>query len=277
MIQPIKFHSETISDIDYSAINASTFVNIDEVIKQQPIAISIGKHEYKGNRYPTPIASYGDFFCLVGASKSRKTFAKKAIIASYIGGNASDYFPDIAGHDNENKIVIDNDTEQSLFHTQQGARQVLEMVGYKYGGYYPYSMRSLDVEQRIGLIKWQLKNIKNIGLMFIDGIADLVKNVNDIEECNAVVQLLMSWSKEYKIAIGTVLHMNYGTLKATGHLGSSVTKKAETVISVVTEDYTTTLSAQYTRNRAFYDIAFNLDNNSLPIQTEVKNKKNGNY
>lgn len=271
MIDLIDVSKETSNEIDFELINKQSFVNVDEVLEIQPIALSIGSHDYKGSMYPTPISSYGDFFCLVGASKSRKTFAKKALISSYIGGQASNYFPSFKGHNNENKVVIDNDTEQSIFHTQRGARQVLEMVGAKYPYYYPYSMRSLEVEQRIGLIKWQLENIDNIGLMFIDGIADLVKNVNDIEECNAMVQLLMSWSKDYEIAIGTVLHMNYGTMKATGHLGSAVTKKAETVIAINTEDGVTSMKPQYTRNRPFDEITFEVDNNSLPKENQSFN------
>ena len=267
MIQPLKILTpDDFAPVDYSKIANESFVDVNKIIERQPIAISIGSHENKAKMYPTPVASYGDLFCLIGASKSRKTYAKKGIIASYIGGEANTYFEDIKGHDSEKKIIIDNDTEQSEFHTQLGAMQVLNMVGFKYDGYKPYALRSLDVEKRIGLIKWQLENIENIGLMFIDGIADLVKNVNDLDECNEVTQLLMSWSKDYKICIGTVLHMNFGTMKATGHLGSAVTKKAETVIAVETKDGVTSLSPNYTRNRPFDEIFFEVDNNGLPFQ-----------
>ena len=268
MIDLIEIDDEIGADIDYGKIANQSFINVDEEIERQPIAFSIGEHQYKGNYYPTPVASYGDFFCLVGASKSRKTYAKKGIIASYIGGGANFYFKDFKGHLHKDKIVIDNDTEQSNYHTQRGARQVLDMVGSKYPNYYPYSLRSLTPTERIGVIKWQLDNIDNIGLMFIDGIADLVKNVNDLDECNEVTQLLMSWSKDYNICIGTVLHMNYGSMKATGHLGSAVTKKAETVIAVSTTDGITKLEPQFTRNIPFKEITFDIDTNGLPKQKE---------
>ena len=267
MIDLIPINDDLETDIDYGKIANKSFINVDEEIERQPIALSIGDHEYRGSLYPTPVASYGDFFCLVGASKSRKTYAKKAILAAYIGGRSNEYFKDIKGHLNKDKIVIDNDTEQSNYHTQRGARQVLDMVGSKYPHYYPYSLRSCTPTERIGVIKWQLENIKNIGLMFIDGIADLVKNVNDLDECNEVTQLLMSWSKDYNICIGTILHMNYGSMKATGHLGSAVTKKAESVIAVSTTDGVTKLEAQFTRNIPFKDIEFEINNNGLPQQT----------
>lgn len=275
MIEPLKINAlPQAQELDYSKLANDCFIDVNATIEKQPIALSLGKHSYKGNQYHTPIASYGDFFCLIGASKSRKTFAKKGIISSYIGGNAPDYFPDLKGHGNENKVVIDNDTEQSKFHAQRGARQILEMVGSKYPYYKPYEMRSLDYSKRIGLIEWQLKNIENIGLMFIDGIADLVKNVNDLDECNELVQKLMSWSKDYNIAIGTILHINHGGIKATGHLGSAVTKKAETVILVETEEGVTTLNPNLTRNISFDKIHFEIDkNSSLPKQLKTNHGK----
>ncbi len=277
MIPLIPITPDVSNEIDYNQIAKKSFVNVDEVLKPQPIALSIGKYEYKGAMYPVPIASYGDFFCIVGASKSRKTYVKKTLLARYIGGYSESLVKSINAHNNEGKVIIDNDTEQSLFHTQLGARQVLEMTGIRYDKYMPYSMRSLEVEQRIGLIKWQLANIENIGIMFIDGVADLVKNVNDLDECNSVVQMLMTWSKDYNICIGTILHMNYGSTKATGHLGSAVTKKAETVISVVTDDGVTNISAQYTRNRPFNDIAILINGDGLPQETNSTNKGTHGY
>ena len=260
---------EQTDEVDYSKIAKDCFIDVDETIDMQPIALSLGKHEHKGQMYDTPIASYGDFFCLIGASKSRKTYAKKGIISSYIGGNASSYFPDLKGHGNKYKVIIDNDTEQSKFHAQRGARQILNMVGSKYPYYKPYEMRSLNYKDRIGLIKWQLENIDNIGLMFIDGIADLVRNVNDLDECNDLVQMLMSWSKDYNIAIGTILHINYGGIKATGHLGSAVTKKAETVVLVETTEGVTSLKANLTRNISFNDIEFEVGTDGLPKQSNL--------
>jgi hypothetical protein len=267
MIEPIKIStSEPDNELDFNKIALDTFINVNEKIERQPVALSIGTNIYKNSEYPTPISSYGDFFCLVGASKSRKSFAKKAIISRYIGGTSDRFFPDVKGHGSEGKAVIDNDTEQSRYHVQRGARQVLEMCGFIYPNYHPYGMRPLDYKQRLGLIEWQLKNIENIGLMFIDGVADLVKNANDLDECNELVQKLMTWSADYNISIGTVLHVNHGSDKATGHLGSAITKKAESVIYVKTEDGLTSLEPFYTRNIPFNEIRFEIDPNGLPAQ-----------
>jgi hypothetical protein len=34
----------------------------------------IGSSEYKGTNYPIPFGSYGDFSCIVGASKVKRLF-----------------------------------------------------------------------------------------------------------------------------------------------------------------------------------------------------------
>lgn len=264
MIQPIQLNTSTNEDnVNLSELIKQSFVNVDEVIERQPVAFSIGKHSYKGKYYDTPVASFGDFFCLIGASKSRKTFASKAVIASMLGRNK--LMPSFRGYLN-GKAVVHIDTEQSLFHTQRGARQILEIVGSNDVPYYPYSFRSLDHKQRVEVIDQIIKETNNIGVIFIDGIADLVGNVNDLDECNAVVQKLMSWSKDNNICIGTILHMNYGSQKATGHMGSAVTKKAESVIAVNTEEGITTLTPQYTRNIMFKEVRFEINDDHLPKQ-----------
>jgi hypothetical protein len=56
-----------------------------EEMKQQPVALSIGTSVYKDNSY-LPFGSYGDFSCIVGASKA---VSKSMIEASYLGGNAT--------------------------------------------------------------------------------------------------------------------------------------------------------------------------------------------
>lgn len=267
MIPEIEIKKISDDIIDYSGLLESTFVDVEEVLKPQPIALSLGSHSYKGNLYPTAIGSYGDFICIVGASKSTKSMLVKAMAACYIGGKSQHYFPDLKGHDSRDKLTYLFDTEQSTYHTQRGARQICEMVGINPPQFKPYSLRSLDVEQRKGVILEAIKENHNIGLLIIDGIADLVKNVNDLDECNSIVQSLMSWSKDNNILIITVLHKNFGTQKATGHLGSAVTKKAETVFNVEREDNITVVKPQYTRNRPFDKFTFEIEEEtSLPKQ-----------
>ena len=139
--------------LDFREISLECEVDLSEELKQQPVAVSIGTSLYKGNNYPIPYGSYGDFSCIVGASKSRKTFLKSAIVAGYIGGQAQYYFPDIKGHNTKEKFVIEFDTEQSKYHTQRVLRRVIEMIGNPYDYYKGYSLRKLEPKERMQLIE----------------------------------------------------------------------------------------------------------------------------
>ena len=59
--------------IDFKEMFNKALIDPSEEIKPQPIAVSIGTTNYKGTEYPIPFGSYGDFSCIVGASKSKKT------------------------------------------------------------------------------------------------------------------------------------------------------------------------------------------------------------
>jgi len=257
---------------DFSAMEKESFVDVSLVMERQPIALSFGTYDYKGNSYPVPFGSYGDFSCIVGASKSMKTFLKSALIAGYIGGQAQNYFPDAKGHGTEGKLILDIDTEQSLFHTQKVARRVCEMVGSNYDLYRPYALRDKDAKTRFQFLEWLImeSDYKNdIGLVTVDGSADLLENVNDLETSNAIVQGFMKWTKLANCHLITVLHRNHGSMKPTGHLGSAILKKAETVAFVERKDNAVSVTPEYTRNFPFKEFSFRLNNNFLPEQDET--------
>lgn len=94
------------------------FVDVRKKIEYPPVAISMGKHSLGTREFPIPFGTYGNFSCIVGASKSKKTFLKSMIMASYIGGKANQYANSIKSHRDRDCFVIDIDTEQSAFHAQ---------------------------------------------------------------------------------------------------------------------------------------------------------------
>lgn len=269
---------ETTKDlIDYNKILQNTRVDISEDIKQQPVAVSIGTSLYKGKNYYIPFGSYGDFSCIVGASKSRKTFLKSAIVSGYIGGNANDYFPDIRGHDTQEKFVIEFDTEQSKYHTQRVLRRVVEMIGHPYDYYEGFSLRKLEPKERLGLIEYVLYESEyrdNIGLVTIDGYADLIKDFNNLEESTMLSNKLLKWTDEKKIHITGILHSSFGTRKPTGHAGSSILKKAETVVFTEADGDFTKVTCDYSRNKSFEDFTFSV-NSKTWLPEIIDNDLNG--
>jgi hypothetical protein len=257
--------------LDFNEMYKSCFVDVSIELPPPPVALSLGTYSYKGFEHPIPFGTYGNFSCVVGASKSMKTFLKSALIAGYIGGQANNYFPDLKGHHQKDKFIVDVDTEQSTWHTQRVARRVCEMVGTNPDNFKPFTTREYDPKIRFQFIEWLMmeSDIKNnIGLITIDGAADIMDSVNDLNEANAITQGMMKWTTKSNAHLSTILHRNHGSDKPTGHLGSSIMKKAETVAFVTREDDLTKVTPDYCRNYPFAEFYFNLDDNHLPTVQE---------
>lgn len=269
--EDLNSNAETL--IDFKQILKESLIDPAEEIKQQPIALSIGESIYKGNSYPIPFGSYGDFSCIVGASKSRKTFFKSMIEAAYIGGQSNIHNPSIKGHNAEKKFVLSFDTEQSHFHAQRVQRRVLELIGGNCEYYKTFGLRGYTPKERFDFIDWvvfesDFKN--NIGLMSIDGFVDLVTDFNSLEQSTGLTEKLLNWTAKGKMHCTGILHKNFGTAKPVGHVGSSVLKKAETVVFVDKgDDDVTVVKCEYSRNQPFKEIKFNVDDNDwLPKEIQ---------
>ena len=261
----------TESVLDFNKILLESYVDPSEEIKPQPVAVSIGSSIYKGTSFAIPFGSYGDFSCIVGESKSRKTFFKSMIIAGYIGGQANILNPSISGHKNKDKFVIEFDTEQSKFHTQRVVRRVCDMVGSNYDRYKTFSLRQYSPKERFQFIDWIINESEyksDIGLISIDGYVDLVTDFNSLEQATGLTDKLLEWTAKGNMHITGVLHKNFGTAKPVGHVGSSVLKKAETVAFITNDKETgfTTVSCEYSRNIPFNELSFGVNENWLPYE-----------
>ena len=84
--------------------------------------------------------------------------------------------------------------------------------------YNTYGLRSLSHDERLDLIEHILKYSNDVGVLVIDGVADLVSDVNNIEESNRVVGKIMKWTEEYQCHIITVIHRYYTLIYALSNL-----------------------------------------------------------
>ena len=265
-------HNENRSDkkkINYPEIYKSAFVDVNKKIEHPPTAISVGTHTVSGNVYPTDFATYGNFSCLVGASKSRKTFFKSMITAAYIGGNTNKYASSIKTHRETDTFVLDIDTEQSPFHSQKVFQRTLKMVGNNSYEYYkPFALRPYEPKERLQFLEWLIYESdfkENIGLVCVDGLADLVNDFNDLKESQKVVQKVMKWTDEKQFHLTTILHSNFGSSKAVGHIGSSVLKKAETVCTIKSSDGITNVDFTHTRGYPIDELNFTVNKDGIPV------------
>ena len=261
--------------LDYKKVFNDTFIDVRKQISYPPTALSIGlTHEIGGVRYPIPFGTYGNFSCFVGASKSKKSFLKSLFIAAYIGGKTTNYANNIKTHIDKNKYIIDIDTEQSEWHSQNVFKRVPKMVGEYYDNYKPFYLRKYDYKERLQFIEWLILESEfrnNLGLVSIDGFADLVSDVNDLEQSNNLTQKLLKWTDISQCHLTGILHANYGSEKPTGHLGSSILKKAETVCNVVVDEQdfkTSNVKFTYTRGFSIEEFSFTIDSDGLPVVSE---------
>ena len=264
---------QSVSEIDFDKLEKSCFVDLSEEMPHPEILLSIGQHEYKGNYYPTPIMTAGEFSAIIATSKSKKTFLKSAFLGSYIGGQSSILFPNIKSHRDNEYTILDFDTEQGKYYTQRTFRRVIEMVGANYQNYKGYATRHLSSNERLLLIDHCLNNQHKynhpVKLVSIDGIADLVENTNDIVMSKEASDYIMKWTYEYNIHITTIIHKSAVTNKPLGHLGTYVLKKAETVIDLeIQEDNSIKVSNPYSRGYRFDEFTFDINKDALPYLIE---------
>lgn len=246
----------------YKKILEDSYVDPKGLIPYPPVAISFGL-TYGRNPSPIAIASYGNFSFVQAPPKSKKTFFLSLIACAYMCGETT-HTKGMVGY-RKNKKLIHYDTEQGKYHAQKVFSRVTDICGNT-DDYYTYTLRQYSPIERLDFIDWHLNNTDNIGLVIIDGIADLMLDSNDLKESSKVVQFLMKWTQELDIHIITAIHSNWNSQKPTGHLGSFLEKKAETQIALELSDQKNIAIVKCMRSRgfSFEKFAFEVESDGLP-------------
>ena len=215
------------------------------------------------------ICSRGNISAICGEAKSKKTFLASALVASAmaIPLDKLNNFKSVDKDMNINVLWVD--TEQGERHVRRVIDRISEMTGAKMGGLLSeprlmtLSLRELSPMDRYKVMMEAVKRYP-FDLIVIDGIADLQNNTNDLEESDALVGLLMALSTKTNTHILCVLHTNPGSDKARGHLGSSLQRKAETVIFVHRNGECSVVEPQFCRNEPFERFAFAVNEEGIP-------------
>lgn len=142
------------------------------------------------------------------------------------------------------------DTEQSRFHCHTVLERILRLAGL------PTKtdnenldficLREYTPAVRIEVIDYALRQNKGYGLVIIDGIRDLMLDINSTGESVEVINKMMEWSSRYDLHIHCVLHLNKGDNNVRGHIGTEMSNKAETVL-VISKAMTIRVSAKSMR------------------------------
>ncbi len=222
--------------------------------------------DIKGNEYIIKIAginkfSKGDISGWIGKAKSKKTFALTLFASSFLGGFKTGKFTA-----NKKGKLLWIDTEQSPKDVQSIAKRVRYLVGSD-KDLYIYGLRPKSPKERIKAIETLLTHYKDIELLIIDGVRDLLMDINNPVECTEVMTLLMKWSCELNIHVATVLHQNKGDGLARGHIGTELENKAQSTIRVTKDSIdnnTSWIEELSGRGKGFEKFSFSIDNNGIP-------------
>jgi hypothetical protein len=134
----------------------------------------------------------------------------------------------------EEREVIYIDTEQPKQYAKKMLNNVKDYLNVRRepAHFHFYNLRKYANTQKLAIVKGLFEEFKNAHLWIIDGIADLVRNINNEEETSEVIGWLMSMADIYNTTIILILHENHGSEKMRGHLGSEALRKAGGAIAI---------------------------------------------
>lgn len=221
-----------------------------------------------------PVCTRGNISAICGEAKSRKTFLTTALVASAmaIPCNKLDNFSNVSKDMNINVLWVD--TEQGEQHVRRVINRITHMTGAEMGGAIveprltTLALRELAPHERKNII-YDAMALRHYDIVVIDGVADLQRNTNDLEESDALVDELMKLSTQAQTHIISVLHTNPGSDKARGHLGSSLQRKCESVLFVHRVGDCTIVEPQFCRNEPFERFAFTVSEEGIPRLAEI--------
>ncbi len=198
------------------------------------------------------IGTLGNFSASTGKAKSKKTFNISAIVAAALKNDEvlkySAYLPP-----NKRKILY-VDTEQSKYHCHKVMERILRLAGLPtdkdVDDFVFIVLREQTPDKRKQIIGYMLENMPDVGLLIIDGIRDLMYDINSPSESTDLINLLMRWSSGYNL-----------------HIGTELNNKAETVLQITKSTQDGNISevkAMHIRDREFDPFAFRINDNALP-------------
>lgn len=246
-------------------------ISLDNELKPPPPVIQIDNM----TEYPVTIFTEGNISVIKGIAKSRKSFA----VAMFTAAALSDYPIYRKFISVPKKFVIYFDTEQSKFYVQQAMYRINAMSngnGFN-TRFYCFGLRQYTPSERLELIEYVFNNFKKLGFVVIDGIRDLIKDINSPEESTMISSKLLKWSDQTGAHILTVLHENPSDGKLRGHIGTELMNKAETILKVekVKEDLRISkLSCDMVRGMDFDPIYFCINDNIPEIISNYSSMEN---
>ncbi len=239
-----------IDEINSSAIPSKTITDLaDEAFIPQ--GVEIPKPETIFGMDGIPVFTKKSISTLIGKAKSGKTTCTAWVVAQVI--------------QHELKVLW-IDTEQGQYYaarTQSWVLQIAKCFANPHLQFYDLKIHNPTVRTQI--IESLIDKVSP-DIIIIDGVRDLVFDINNPEEATIIVGNLMRWADLHDCHILSIIHQNKGNEHARGHLGSEMINKSETVIKVSQDEKKITVcEPEFTRGEPFPIFAFDRDGNGVPV------------
>ncbi len=199
-----------------------------------------------------PCFPRGELIAVTGRPKSGKTFVTSMLMALCQND-------EVLGIKRESPVplsVLWYDTEQSDLSTQDILKnRILPMIGEESDTpFHVFNVRQEMWRERMPLLEVAIKHLKP-DFVILDGIRDLVNDINDGELAQEVVEGLMHLASEFHCCIVCVLHQNKSAEDSNlrGWIGTELTHKAFEVYECQKDPNTRIFSLKQKMTRK-YDI-----------------------
>ncbi len=180
------------------------------------------------------VASRGNITAVQAKQKAGKSAFVSAIMGCAIRGNYAAQ-GDILGLEWQGEAtggILHLDTEQSRADWHASVKRAENRAGVpQTRRLHSFSIVTFQIAERMDLLGKKMQAMhegKGIDCVIIDGVADLIADVNNIEQATTLVSQLMKLAHQYDCPIIVVIHENPSTEegKTRGNLGSELQRKA---------------------------------------------------
>lgn len=169
----------------------------------------------------------------VGIVAAQKKSGKTNFAGLLMAASASHEHQVLNGAIRSNKgaiKILNIDTEQPLRDARRTLRRVMKTAGYGYDEQWnTHDIVSLSVKDenerdRMELIELAVLKYKP-QLVIIDGIADMIRSINDETEAKEIMSWMDHIACTYDCSVVGMLHLNFGSGKIGGWAGTMANKK----------------------------------------------------
>jgi hypothetical protein len=214
------------------------------------------------------IGSPGNLLVIKAKQKAGKTFLICVFAAAYYRKQ----FLSVKATPTPGKKFYWLDSEQSKSQVYKVLKRMHRMAGFlpfteqgqDVGIFY---LSELTIEERWKILE-TLAAREVCEVLAVDVVTDFLNDPNDLRETKAAADKLQAIAKKHNIIIICTIHENKDNDNATGHIGSALMKKGETVLSLEKRNQVFTVKSPYARHGDVEEFSFTIDADGLPIEAD---------